>query len=135
MRLRSPSRSFDLSLGRGGAAIGDIGLDSVREQEAVFEHDADLATQGVEADIAYVDAVDLDRPLLNVVEAGQEQPDGRLPRTRGPHQGHRLSGAHLQVEPVQHRLGSQVAKRHVVEADSAVERRNLNCVGLLHDVG
>ena len=51
-------RPTDLLVGRVGAAVGDVVADGVGEEERVLEHDADLASQRVERDVAHVDAVD-----------------------------------------------------------------------------
>ena len=50
--------ALDVVVGGVGSAVGDVVAHRVGEQERVLEHDADLAAQRVEGDVADVDAVD-----------------------------------------------------------------------------
>ena len=89
-----------------------------------------------EGDVANVDAVDPHRALVHVVEAGEQQSDGRLPRSGGADERDRLAGLDGQREVAQHRLRVQVAERDVVEAQLTAGRRERDRIGLLlHERG
>ena len=85
-------------VGGVGPPVGDVGPDGVGEEEAVLEHDADLAAERVEGDVADVDPVDLRRP-----PAGRRRSGGGgarpstfpTPRSRPAPRSRR---AHLEVE-------------------------------------
>ena len=111
--------------------VRDVVVHGVREQEAVLEHDADVAAERVEGDVAYVDAVDGDRAVLHVVEAGEQQADRRLPRAGRTDQGDGLAGRDVQREVTQHGLRPEVAVRHVVEVDGPADAGERLRVGLL----
>ena len=57
-------------------------------------------------------------PGVHVVEAGEQQRDRRLARTRAADERDRLAGRDREVEVAQHRLGRRVAERHVLERTS-----------------
>ena len=117
VRLRGTRRGLDLRRGRVGPAERDVGGDRVGEEERVLEHHADAAAQRLERRVAHVDAVDRDRAGVHVVEARQQEPDGRLARTRAADERDRLARRDGEGEVAQHRLGRRVAERHVVEDD------------------
>ena len=127
--------ALDLVVGRIGTSVGDVGAHGVGEEERVLEHDADLAPHGVERDVAHVDAVDADRAVLHVVEAGEEEAHRRLARARRPDQRDRLARRDPQREVAQHRLRPQVAVADVVERDLADDRHEVGARRALGDEG
>ncbi len=134
VRLGRPGDGLDLRVGRVLAPVGDVGAEGVGEQEAVLEHHADLVAQRGEAHVADVGAVDADRSRRHVVEAGEEQGEGGLPRARGAHQRHPLARRDLEREVLEDRLAGAVAEPHVVERDRARAARQVDrVVGLGHD--
>ena len=124
---------LDVFVTRVGAGERDVVPDGVGEQERVLEDDADLLAQGAERHVAHVDVVDADRTVVHVVEAGEQQPDRRLARSRRADEGDRLARRDRQGEVAQHRLRAQVAEAHVVERDLTVGRGQHRRVGLLQD--
>ena len=58
--LGHPGRRLDLRIGGVGTAVGDVGPHRVGEEEALLEHDADLAAQRLQGDPAHVVPVDED---------------------------------------------------------------------------
>ena len=68
------------------------------EEKTVLEHQADLAAQAVERDIAHVHAVDGDAAAGHVVEAGDEVDQGGLARARRADDGHGLARLCHQVD-------------------------------------
>ena len=91
VRFGRARRGFDLGRRRVGSRERDVGADRVGEEERVLEHDADAAAQRLQRDVAHVGAVDRHAPLVHVVEARQQQADGRLARARGAHERDRLA--------------------------------------------
>ena len=112
------------AVGRVGPAERDVGGDRVGEQERVLEHHADAAAQRVRASTSRTSTPSIEiAPGVHVVEAREQQPDGRLARTRAADERDRLARRDREVEVAQHRLGRRVAERHVVERDLAARRR------------
>ena len=75
-------------------------------------------------------------PAVGVVEAGQEQREGGLPRTAGPHEGDPLPGLDPQAEAVEQRRSVvAVAEAHVLEGDRAVDVADRLGVGRLDHLG
>jgi hypothetical protein len=104
----------------------DVLAHRVGEQERVLEHDADRLAQVGEAHVAHVDAVERDPPGIDVVEAGHEAGDGRLPAARRAHQRDGLAAAQDEIQPVEHRRAHvAVAEGDVLEAQLARARRQL----------
>jgi hypothetical protein len=60
--LSHPGRRLDLLIGGVGTSVGDVGPHRVREEEALFEDDADLAPQRVQGDLPDVVSVDQNAP-------------------------------------------------------------------------
>ena len=119
VRFGRSGRGLDLDVGDVGPSVGDVGPHRVGEQEALLEHDADLPAQRVEGDVAHVDAVDRHSALGHVVEARQEQRDGRLARSARADERDGLARCDVQLEAVENGLALRVAEAHVVEVDVA----------------
>ena len=101
--LRRPGGGPDLLGGGPGRAEGDVVGDRGGEEEGVLEHDAHRAAQLGQPEPAHVDAVEGHPPAVGVVEPGEEQGDGGLPRTAGPDEGDPFAGLDLQAEAVEQR--------------------------------
>ena len=106
-------------VGRFRATEGDVVGDGAGEQERLLRHDAELAAQRRERDVAHVVAVDADRTRGDVVEAGDELGDGRLPGAGRADERHGLTGGDLDRDVVQHRNLGLVGEADVVERDGA----------------
>jgi hypothetical protein len=70
----------------------------VREQGVLLEHRVHVALVGRDADRRA--AVDLDRAVRRLVEAGDHPERRRLAATGRPEQGEELAGMHLEVDVV-----------------------------------
>ena len=97
-------RRADVVVGR--AARGDVVAQRQLEADEVLEDGGDPRAPGVEVEVAQVDAVDLDRAGLRVVEPAEQLGQGGLAgavladdRQRGP-------GRDGEVEAVEHRAPS-----------------------------
>ena len=133
---RSPGdrrRTAHVVVGGVGPAVRDVVAHAVGEEERVLEHHSDLAPQGIERDVAHVDAVDLDRPLLAVVEAREEEADRRLAGTGGADECDGLTGRDPQREVGQHRLRPEVPVGDVLDDDLPVGDMERFRVGFLGD--
>ena len=95
VRLGDAGGTFDLLVHRRlfvpGAAVAYVLRDRTGEQKRLLQHGRHAAPQAPARHPAHVAAVDLHRALRRVVEAGDEVRDRRLPRTRRPDEGDRLS--------------------------------------------
>ena len=90
---RRPGGGLDL-LGRGvRLAVGDVRPHAVGEEEALFEHDADLAAQRRERHVADVVPVDAHRPAAHVVKARHHVRHRRLAAAARAYEGHGLARA------------------------------------------
>ncbi len=74
-----PGRGLDLGVGGVGSSVGDVVAHRAGEEEGLLGHDAELAAERAEVELAQVGAVDQHPSGRRVVEAGDELDDGRLP--------------------------------------------------------
>ncbi len=79
--LGGPGGRDDLHLRRVWPAVGDVRPKSVGEEEAVLHDQADRRPQRVEREVANVVPADPHRAAVDVIEARQQQRDGRLARS------------------------------------------------------
>ena len=117
--------SLDLGAGGVGPAEGDVVGDRAGEEEALLRHDPELAAQRRLRDVAQVDAVDRDPPVARVVEAREELRDRRLPGARVADERDRRPWRDVEVEVVEDVREVAVPEADVLEADVALDRREL----------
>src|SRR5712692_10474154 len=79
----------------------DVVGDAVREEEGLLGDDTHEGAQRGDGEVAKVAAVEADPAGLDVVEAGHQIHEGRLPRAGHPHEGDHLSLAHDQGDPAE----------------------------------
>ncbi|MBV6467016.1 MAG: hypothetical protein PGMFKBFP_02348 [Anaerolineales bacterium] len=122
VRLRGPRGGDDLRLARVGAAVGDVGADRVREQQRGLKHDPDLPAERSQVEGAHVAAVNQQRALGHVVEAGDEIHERGLARASLPDQRDELIRLHGQFD-IRQRDGFFVLifERDVAELDAAAQ--------------
>ena len=109
-----------LLVGGVGLREADVVGDRAAEEERILEDDAELAPVADELDVAQVGAVDADRALVRVVEAGDQLRRRRLAAARLADQGDAAAGRHRDLDRVQHRLLA-VGERDPVELEPAVD--------------
>ena len=131
VRLREPGRVDELLLRRLRPAEREVLANRRREEEGILRDDADLAAQRAQCHLAYVDAVDLDSALADVVETGDERGEARLARAGVPDQRHRAPGLELEVDVLEHGPVVAVGEGDVAECDASRPRRQLACSGLV----
>ena len=122
-RLRGP---HDLRIGRQHRAVGDIVPNRCREQEHVLLHDADVASQRLERDVANVDAIDQDPASGGVVETRQQVHDGALAAPGRAQEGDDLARLDLEGDVPEDRGGAVILKGDVVEGNVALDLLQLN---------
>ena len=132
--LRGAGRRLHVCRGRVVAAERNVRRDRVGEQERVLEHHADVAAQGLEGDATNIAAVDGNAAVVHVVEAREEQADGRLSRARAADERDRFAGCDREREVTENRFGLRVAEGDVVEAHLARADDELGGIRtILHD--
>ena len=76
MDLCRPRRVFNLGLGGVMAAVGDVVIDCIVEQNRVLRHHTYHLMQRRLGDIADVLAINADGPARYIVKPEQQPPDG-----------------------------------------------------------
>ena len=113
-------RFLHLLLGGIVDAESDIVVEGVVEQDSLLIHIAHEAAQLMHFKVAYVDAVDKNLPLVDVVESRQEVGECRFARSALSHDSHGRSCGDLQRHVVHHRFLT-VGKCHVAIFDVALK--------------
>ena len=98
-----------------------------------MQHDADLRAQIAQVNASGIYAVDLDRAVVDVVEAGDEVDGGRFADARFADEADHLARLQLQVDALEHGFALVVTKGHVVKAYAAFHARQAH--GLRVGVG
>ena len=117
-----------------GAPVRDVGAHRVVEEHGLLRDQADLPTQGLQRDLAEVEAVDGEASRGGVVEAGQQAGQRGLARSRAPHQRHHLAASERQVHVREHGR-PVVGEADTLEADRLAERRQKGRAGTVRDLG
>lgn len=87
------------------------------DQLDVLRDHADAMPQCRGAELAQVDAVELDRPLGRVIQPQQQPRERGLPATGAPEHAEHAAGRKPEVDVTEHRLAPVVRERHVRELD------------------
>ena len=85
----------------GVRAVGDVLADRAGEEDRVLQDDRDLVAQPGCRAVAEVAAIECDRPLGGVIEAGDEGRQGRLPGTGWAGQREPLAGGKGEADVAQ----------------------------------
>ena len=110
------------------AAVRDIGANGIVEKKRALRHETDFRAERLEPQLAQVDSVDGDAPLLNVIEARDQIRHRGLAAATHPDQSHHLARADLEVDIVQHPLVA-VSEADVFERDAVRAGLQLDTVG------
>ena len=123
-RLGGAGRGLDLGVGGVGPAVGDVRPDRVGEQEATPRtprRPGGAASRSVTSRTSMPSMVTA--PVGHVVEAGEQQRDGRLARPAARRRGRRSRPAPtVREKPSSTGSRARVAEAHVVEAHVAGRR-------------
>ena len=117
-RLRGCKALFDRRL---RPAVGEVLPDRSPKEKRFLEDDAEFLTQVVHRQVAEIDAIDRDAPLLHVVKPRQQADERGLAGAAPPHDPHHLSRPHLERHVAEDRLIAIVAECHVVEANCTAD--------------
>ena len=130
-----PGRGLDVVLGGAGTAEADVVGDGAGEEVVLLgDHHRGPVEVG-RGERAQVDAVERDRAVDRVVEAGGELGDRGLAGAGGADQGHGLPGRDGEVEAGQHRHALDVLEPDAVEVEVAAGVGERHRVGRLGDAG
>ena len=130
-----PGCSHDVGQAGPGPAIADIGGDGAAKKERLLGHDADLPAQIAQLDLAYIHPVDLDHPLVGVVETGQQADGGSFTHPGLAHQADHLARLHVEVEVIEHRLALVVAEAHLAQGHPPFDERHGHRIGVFVRLG
>ena len=119
MQVGPLGRLHDLLVGGPQLAVGDVVADGAGEEEDVLLYDADVFAQRVAGVLADVPPADLDRAVIQLVEAGQQVAEGGLAAARGAHQGQGFAAADVQVDVPQDLGVVVVGEAHPLKGDVA----------------
>src|SRR3989442_6369692 len=125
VRVHEAGRGADLLVADRRVVQPDVRRDRAREDERVLEHDADVPAHVALPQLADVNAVEEDAPLLHVVEARDEADDRGLPRPGGADDRYALARGDREVHLAEHPVALVVREAHVVEAHLAADVREL----------
>ena len=98
---RSSRRQFELGVRRVGPRVAQVVADGAVEQVRLLRDEADDLPDRSQRDLPDVEAVDLDRARVDVVQAWHQVGRGCLARPRRAHQCHELTRLDLEVDPLQ----------------------------------
>ena len=133
VRLSCTGGRLDLFVGRVRPSVRDVRANGVREEEAVLEDDANLASERVQRDRAHIETVHEDRSLRWVVETRDEHRQGRLAATARADDGDALARRDVELDPVEHRVTVVVREVHVREADVTPKLRKFDRIRCVAD--
>ena len=80
----------------------DVVRDGAAKQQALLEHDADVAAQGVQVQLAHVDAVDQDPAARGIVEARDQAEQRALAGAGRADERHAAPGLDLEIDGFEH---------------------------------
>ena len=124
---------LDFLVRRIEAAVADVLAHRRREEHCLLRHDANLAAQRRDGDIADVKAVDGNAARRDLVEARDQVGDRRLAGAARPDKGDHLAGFHFEADVGECRHALLVLERDVVEDDVPLDLRQFLGVRLVRD--
>ena len=133
VRLRGPRGGLDFLECGVRLAICDVRPHAVGEEEALFEHDTDLAAQRRDCDVADVVPVDAQSARAHLVKARHHIGHSRLAASARAYESHGLAGRDAKLETTEHRRSVAVGESDIVEHHLAHDRRQFNCPGGIDD--
>src|SRR5262249_52375994 len=117
VRVRVPGRLLHLVLGSVETAVADVFRDGAGEQQRLLVDEADLAPEGLEREVADVDAVEQHTAAPDVVEAGDQGDERRLACPCGADDADARTGTRLECDVDERVHPPAVAEADVIERD------------------
>ena len=108
---RRAGRRLELLLGRVGRRVAEVVADRGVEQVGLLGHDPDDLAERGQGEPADVDAVDLDRARVDVVEPRDQVGRRRLARARRADERHELARLGLEVDVLEAEGGARRSGR------------------------
>jgi len=104
----------------------EVDGDRVAEHIGVLQHEADAPAQLGKAQVAQLDAVELDRPAARQQQAGDALGERRLARSRPPDERHGRTGLDVEGDVLHDRpVGcGRVGEPHASQPHAALELRD-----------
>ena len=133
--VRELRRLHDLGVGGGRPTVRDVVVHGAAEEHGVLQHEADLAAEPLDREVAQIDAVDQDLAAGGVVKARDHADDRGLAAAGRADDPHELARLDSGVNVLQHRRLGVVGEGHVLELDPALQRPRVARVGALRDDG
>ena len=106
-----------------------------RKQEHVLQHLSKVAAQRCDLDLFYIDTVNENLTLLNVVVAADEREDGGLARARRANECNRLLGLNGKGDVLEHPFTLVVGKPYVLKLDLTLYLGQINGILAVHNNG
>src|SRR5258708_7617813 len=122
VRVGQTRGSLDFLVVRIWRAVGNIVADTRGEQQAVLQHDTDLAAQGIQCIIADIASVDSDRPAGRVIETQDKAYQRAFTAPRFSDQRNVLPNLEIEIDVLEHGSARLVRKTHSLESNRSRER-------------
>ena len=135
MRIRSLRGLDHTERVRTWLGIGDVLVNTSREQVRLLKHNAKLAPQIVELDLAHFNAIHQNTTFIWVVEAGNQVDNRRLTGTRMSHQANHLTRLDIKTEVIQHSARLVIAKANLLKGDRTRNMRHRLRIRSICDIG
>ena len=98
-------------------AVTDVFADGAGEENRILRDNTDLTAQIAQFDLADIGVVDLDAPVVHVVETGDQVDGGGLADPGPADQADHLAGLDFEADVVEHWFALVVSEGHLVKAD------------------
>ena len=125
-RLRAGRGVADFGVGGVRLADAQVFRDRAVEQQRLLEHDADIAAQPDQPEIADIGAVDRDGARLRIERAIEQRQRRRLAAAGRPDQRDAVAGQRLEGQIDDGGTLAVVGKRHILEFDMAVHAAGID---------
>ena len=121
--LRGAGRSLHLVARGALAAIGDVLGDRAVKEPRVLQHHTKVPPELAAVHLARVHTIERDAPAVDLVKAHEQVDERGLARARGAHDGDLLPRLGRKRNVAHERLVGRIAKAHVLELNTAADRR------------
>ena len=108
---------------RFGLTIDEVVVDRAAEQKGLLQHHADVTPQVARGQRTHVEAVQEHAARVNVVEPADQVDERRLAAPAAPDDADLFAGPDREIDLLEHRPMTLVAKRHVFKPDLTLSLR------------
>ena len=128
-------RSFDLFTRGIRAAVGDVVIDGIIEQNRILRHDADQGMKAILRNVAHILPIDAECAARNIVEPEQQTANGGFSRPRRADKGQCLARADGDRDIFQDRPCGFIGEVDVIEPNLATLDLQGQCAGFIQHFG